>query len=99
MSLTPAQTEASRREFKENIKRSGLSLTDIANELGTTADVIARCIDMHPRRIDDNWIIRNFLLKYMTDHGIEPLPFTALVGDYHDYWFLNPDIVERGIID
>ncbi|GAX01589.1 DUF2316 family protein [Secundilactobacillus silagei] len=99
MSLTPEQTEASRQEFKENIKRSGLSLTEIATALGTTADVIAQCVDMHPRRIDDNWIIRNYLLQYMGDHDIEPVPFSAMVGDYHDYWFLHPSIIERSVID
>ncbi|WP_164848025.1 DUF2316 family protein [Lacticaseibacillus hulanensis] len=99
MSLTAEQTVATRNEFKENIARSGLSLTQIATQLGTTADVIAESIDMHPRRIDDNWIIRNFLLQYLNEHNIEPVPFTALTGDYHRYWFLNSDVIERGIID
>ncbi|MFD1486034.1 DUF2316 family protein [Lacticaseibacillus baoqingensis] len=99
MSLTPAQTNATRNEFHTNIQRSGLTLEQIATALGTTPAVIAQSIDMHPRHIDDNWIIRNFLLQYMAEHGIEPVPFTALVGDYHRYWFLNADIIERGIIE
>ncbi|MBT9671950.1 DUF2316 family protein [Secundilactobacillus kimchicus] len=98
MSLTIAQIEATKQEFKENIARSGLSLDDLALVLNTTSEVIAQSIAMHPRRIEDNWIIRNFLMKYMADNGIEVVPFTALLGDYHDYWFLDDRVVERGLI-
>lgn len=99
MSLTREQAMATHDEFKMNIARSGLTLDDLAKALGTTAAVIAQCIDMHPRRIDDNWIIRNYLLDYLDSHNIEAVPFSALVGDYHDYWFLNSRIIKRGIIE
>lgn len=99
MSLSLAQAKATHDEFKMNIARSGLTLDDLAKALGTTAAVIDQCIDMHPRRIDDNWILRNYLLDYLARHNIEAVPFSALVGDYHDYWFLNSKIISRGIID
>ncbi|MCI1986086.1 MAG: DUF2316 family protein [Lactobacillus sp.] len=99
MSLTPAQMTATRQEFKANIERSGLSLAEIATALGTTPAVIAQSIDLHPRRIDDNWIIRNYLLDYLSAHHIEPVAFSALAGDYHRYWFLDADRITRGVID
>ncbi|WP_461215118.1 DUF2316 family protein [Lacticaseibacillus sp. GG6-2] len=98
MSLTPAQTQATRHEFQENIRRCHLSLADIAVALGTTPAVIAQSIDMHPRRIDDNWIIRNYLLDYMNAHHIDGVPFSALTGDYHRYCFLDAAVIERGKI-
>ncbi|WP_225419239.1 DUF2316 family protein [Lacticaseibacillus songhuajiangensis] len=99
MSLTMAQTVATKREFKENIQRSQLSMEQIASDLGTTPEVITQSITMHPRRIEDNWIIRNYLNEYLAAHQITEVPFTALTGDYHRYWFLNAAIIERGIID
>lgn len=99
MSLTTAQTEATRQEFKENIRRSQLSLEQIATALGTTPAIITQSIEMHPRRIEDNWIIRNYLLKYLAAHHIEGVPFTALGGDYRRHWFLDAAMIERGMID
>lgn len=99
MSLTPAQTVATREEFKANIANSGLSLAAIGQALGTTASVIAQSVDMHPRRLEDNWIIREYLLTYLTAHHLPVTPFTALTGDYHRYWFLDAATIERGVID
>lgn len=99
MSLTTSQTEATRREFKVNISRSGRSLAQIADALHTTPDIIAQCVDLHPNRIEDPWIIRNYLLNDLAQQGLTAEPFTALVGDYHQYWFLDAARIERGIID
>ncbi|WDF81722.1 DUF2316 family protein [Lacticaseibacillus pabuli] len=98
MSLTLAQQQATRDEFATNMQRSGLSLETVANALGTTPDVIAANLQLNSRRIEDPWIIRNYLLDEMQQHGQTPVPFTALKGDFHQYWFLNAAIIERGII-
>lgn len=99
MSLTTLQTEATRREFKTNINRSGHSIDELADALHTTPEVIAQCVDMHPDRIEDPWIIRNYLQDDLAKQGLTAAPFTALVGDYHQYWFLDAARIERGLID
>lgn len=99
MSLTRLQTQATRREFKINLSRSGRSLNQIATSLHTTPEVIAQCIAMQPEHIEDPWIVRNYLLDALAEQGLTPEPFTALVGDYHQYWFLDAARIERGIID
>ena len=100
MSLTLAQEQATRSEFAANIKRSGLSLATIAAALGTTADTIEEeVIQLNPKRLEDPWIVRNYLLDEMSKKGQTPVLFTALKGDFHHYWFLNNKIIERGKID
>ncbi|MFD0896596.1 DUF2316 family protein [Loigolactobacillus binensis] len=98
MSLTRAQQQATITEFKQNLQLSGLTTTTIAHDLHTDPDTIVALTQLRTQAIENPWILRNYLLQQISAAGKQPVPFTALVGDYHDYWFLNAKKIERGVL-
>ncbi|APX71765.1 DUF2316 family protein [Companilactobacillus allii] len=95
MSLTNEQRVSTVREFHENLEISGLTFTQMADDLGTTAKVIEDILNLNVEKIEDPWILRNYLIKKIISLNKEPVPFTALAGDYHDYWFLNSKLIDK----
>lgn len=98
MSLTAAQEDATRQELATNLSRSGLTTADLAKALGTTSTIIEQTMQLNARHIEDPWIIVTYLQQYMQAHQIDSVPYTALKGDYHQYWFLNARRIEKGRI-
>ena len=98
MSLSFKQKADTRKELKENLRRSGLEVRQIAAAIQTTEKYIEDLLALKPRRSDDIWILCNFLIHAVLEKGMEPMPFTALKGDWHDYWFLDGDYIDRGSI-
>ncbi|MCI1903112.1 MAG: DUF2316 family protein [Enterococcaceae bacterium] len=96
MSLNNDEKEASRKEFKENLAISGLTVEEIAKELSTTPDKIKKIMDLNVRALEDPWILKEYLEDKIRKAGKEPAPFTALAGNYHRHWFLNSQKIERG---
>ncbi len=96
MSLTKQQQTDTIAEFNENIRRLGQPLTTIAVALHTTPETIAAVAQLNARHIEDPWILRNYLLDQLHTANIPHQPFTALIGDYRDYWFLNSQRIARG---
>lgn len=94
MSLTAKQKEDTRRELRENLDESGLDVADVAIALGTTEEYIEQLLALEPRRLEDTWILRNHLLEAVEAKGNAPTEFTALVGDWHDYWFLDGGYID-----
>ncbi|WP_010621905.1 DUF2316 family protein [Paucilactobacillus suebicus] len=95
MSLTHQQTIDTKNELKQNFELSGLSVNDLASALGTTTATIERTMNLDANHIEDPWIIKNYLEKKIVADGNRPVKFTALVGDYHQYWFLNSRRIEK----
>lgn len=95
MSLNQQQTINTKNEFQENFERSGLSLEQIAADLNTTPDVIADTLALNVSRIEDPWVLKNYLEDALQQQGIAGIPFTALVGDYHRHWFLNSRRIDK----
>lgn len=89
MSLNPQQMINTKKEFQDNFERTGLSLEQIAADLHTTPNVIDNTLNLEVNQIEDPWVLKNYLEDVLEQHGIDSVPFTALVGDYHRYWFLN----------
>lgn len=89
MSLSPQQIQHTKEEFQANFKRSGLSLEQIATDLETTPAVIAATLNLDVSRLEDPWVLKNYLEAALAQQGSASIPFTALTGDYHRYWFLN----------
>ena len=98
MSLSPQQLEDTRNELHENFVKAGVPVEQIAADLGTTTDYIEQLFRLDPRRLEDTWILRNYLLAKVESLGKEPTKFTALAGDYHAIWFLDPDYIDSGKI-
>ncbi|MBT1171927.1 DUF2316 family protein [Bifidobacterium sp. MA2] len=99
MSLTTAQREATIREFHENLRRLHLSVEDVAKHFGIDASRIETIIDLKSGVLEYPWIVRAYLLDEAAARGVELIPFTALRGDPHDYWFLDGAIIDRGELD
>lgn len=95
MSLNQQQTINTKNEFQENFKRSGLSLEQIAADLNTTPAVIADTLALNVSRIEDPWVLKNYLEAALQQQGITSVPFTALVGDYHRHWFLDSRRIDK----
>ena len=98
MSLSPKQMDDTRRELKENLEKSGVDIHKIAFDLGTTVDYIEQLLRLEPKRLEDTWILKNYLLDKVSEAGETPTAFTALGGDYHIIWFLNAKYIDGGKI-
>lgn len=98
MSLTARQQEDTRRELRENLERSGLTVEEVALDLDTTPEYVRQLFDLAPIRLEDTWILRNLLVRAVEARGGDPVPFTALTGDWHDYWFLDGGYIDDGRI-
>ena len=98
MSLTYQQEKNTRQALKENFEKSGLTIEQIAADLKTTTAYLHQLFALKPKRLEDTWILRNYLIKKVEEKGLEVTPFTALAVDYHQIWFLNSHYIDKGII-
>ena len=94
MSLSPRQIKNTRRELQANLERSGLNTVEVARGIGTSEEYVLELMDLRPKRLEDTWILRNFLIDAVIKTGQTPVEFTALKGDWHDYWFLNGSYID-----
>ena len=94
MSLTIKQKDDTRRELKENLEKSGVEIPTIAADLGTTVEYIEQLLRLEPNRLEDTWILKNYLLDKVREAGKSPTAFTALGGDYRVIWFLDSDYID-----
>ena len=94
MSLTEKQKDDTRQELKENLDKAGVSIEETAAALGTTEDYIMQLLRLEPRRLEDTWILKNYLIEKVREAGKTPTEFTALGGDYHVIWFLDAHYID-----
>ena len=95
MSLTKKQLNDTGRELRENLDKSGLSIEQVAADLATSSEYIEQLLRLEPRRYEDTWILKNYLLDKVREAGKTPTEFTALAGDYRIIWFLDADYIDR----
>ena len=98
MSLSAKQEEDTRNELRENLEKSGVSVREAAADLGTTEEYINQLLRLEPKRLEDTWILKNYLIDKVKKAGKTPTAFTALAGDYHVIWFLDPKYIDGGKI-
>ena len=98
MSLTAKQEEDTRRELRDNFEKAGVTIPQIAKELGTTESYIEQLFRLEPRRYEDTWILKNYLIDKVKEAGKTPTKFTALGGNHHIIWFLNSSYIDAGRI-
>ena len=94
MSLSAKQKDDTRRELKENFDLAGVSVQQVARDLGTTEEYIMQLMQLEPKRLEDTWILKNYLIEKIKKTGGTPIAFTALGGDYHVISFLNPEYID-----
>ncbi|MBC2189335.1 DUF2316 family protein [Listeria booriae] len=95
MSLTQQQVTATIREFQQNLAISEWSVDQIAAELQTSSEKINRILHLEQQSIEDPWILKEFLEQQINKSGKTAVPFTALKGDYHQYWFLKAKKIDK----
>ena len=98
MSLTDKQLETTSREMKSNFKKSGLTLEEIAQDLKTTPEYVEDLLNLNPKRIEDPWILRNYLIRVLNEKSIAITPFTVLAVESEKVWFLDSDYINNGEI-
>lgn len=98
MSLTSEQKTNTIREFQDNMNLLGLDTQTIADHFGVSRNTIERIITLRSGILEYPWIVRGYLLDTAKAQGTEPIPFTALRGDPHDYWFLDDRIIDANTI-
>ncbi|MFV0557309.1 MAG: DUF2316 family protein [Enterococcus sp.] len=95
MSLTAQQMRNTRNELQENFARTGLTIEQLATALDTTTTVITDTLALDVTHIEDPWILKNYLEDTLHKQGKTAITFTALVGDYHQHWFLDKQRIEQ----
>ncbi|MBC1316273.1 DUF2316 family protein [Listeria booriae] len=95
MSLTQQQVTDTIREFQQNLAISEWSVDQIAAELQTSSEKINRILHLEQQSIEDPWILKEFLEQQIKKSGKSAVPFTALKGDYRQYWFLNAKKIDK----
>jgi len=98
MSLSAKQIDDTRRELRENLDKAGLKIQEVATDLGTTEEYIMQLLRLEPKRLEDTWILKNYLTDKVRKAGKTPTAFTALGGDYHVIWFLDSEYIDGGKI-
>lgn len=95
MSLTSQQTIDTIAQLQENMRRASLSPTLIAEDFNVSPAKIERILHLEQSALEDPWILKVYLEEKLTQQGIVGVPFTALAGDYHQYWFLNSRKIDK----
>lgn len=95
MSLNPQQMADTKKELHENFIRSGLSKKKVATDLNISTSKLDHLFNLTQQSLEDPWILRNYLLEKVAENGETPVEFTALKGDWHQYWFLNSRLIDQ----
>lgn len=95
MSLNPQQVTNTINELQANFERSGLTKTQVATDLHISLTKLDRLMTLTQESLNDPWILRNYLIEKVTENGQQPVFFTALAGDWHQYWFLNSHAIDQ----
>lgn len=98
MSLTIKQKADTRVELEENLRRSGRTLRQVAEDLDTSQEYVEKLMRLEGKSHNHTWILRNYLYEKVLEAGKTPVEFTALKGSCRDYWFLDAGYIERGVI-
>lgn len=95
MSLNQQQITNTINELQANFERSGLTKDQVAKDLHISLSKLNRLMSLTQNSLNDPWILRNYLIDKVKGNGQEPIPFTALVGDWHRYWFLDSHAIDQ----
>ncbi|MFD1318384.1 DUF2316 family protein [Loigolactobacillus zhaoyuanensis] len=95
MSLNPQQVTNTINELQENFERSGLTKQQVATDLDISLTKLERLFTLTQSSLNDPLILRNYLIEKVEANGQQPVEFTALVGDWHQYWFLNSRVIDK----
>lgn len=89
MSLNESERAQTARELRENFQKSGLTLDQVASELGVSPGQIDQALDLsgHPA---STWKLRDFLQAAVLRNGQTPTDYSVLTEAQRDNaraWF------------
>ncbi|WP_413627379.1 DUF2316 family protein [Fructilactobacillus vespulae] len=98
MSLNRKEQINTKEELKANFDLSELTMDEIAGDLGTTKQHLADVFALNSKRIEEPWILRDYLNDKIIKSGKKPIPYTKLVGSPANYFFLDLEFIQKGIL-
>lgn len=94
MTLNPQQIKNTQNELQQNFELIGLTKEQVATDLHISLTKLNHLFTLTQSSLNDPWILRNYLIEKVEAQGKKPVPFTALVGDWHQYWFLDSGLID-----
>lgn len=95
MSLSAKQMADTRHELMLAMKKAGQTIESLAAHYHTSQAYIHRVLDLNSGVLEDPWIVKEYLNDLITQQGGTPITFTALKGDYRNYWFLDVERIAK----
>lgn len=97
MSLTYEEQQMTREDIARAMADLGITPEQAAAALGTTPQNLRRVMRLDIHRLEDPWVLRNYLLDQAAEQHV-PVTFRVLNRDYHRLWFLDAAYIDRGRI-
>lgn len=89
MSLNFIERINTSKELRQNLKLSHLTIEHVAIDLNTFVQKINQILELDHVSPEDTWILKEYLSNKLQSQGIIGYPYSKLVGDSRDYWFLD----------
>ena len=89
MSLNFIERINNSKELRQNLKLSHLTIEHVAIDLNTSVQKINQILELDHVSPEDPWILKEYLSNKLQSQGIIGYPYSKLVGDFRDYWFLD----------
>ena len=81
MSLDQAQRAATQAELRKNLALSGLTASDVADDLGLQSSRARAALEVAGARPEDVWLVRDYLDRVIRSAGTTPQPYSSLTED------------------
>jgi len=95
MSLNRSERSATQEELHSNLALSGLSLPDIAVDLGMSGSRVEAAFAVAEARPEDVWFVRDYLDRVIRAGGATPRPYSSLTEQMRAaarVWFRLTDV-------
>ena len=89
MSLNFSERVNTSHELRQNLTLSHLTIEHVAIDLNTSVQKINQILELDHVSPEDPWILKEYLSNKLQSQGIIGYPYSKLVGDFRDYWFLD----------
>ena len=89
MSLNFSERVNTSHELRQNLTLSHLTIEHVAIDLNTSVQKVNQILELDHVSPEDPWILKEYLSNKLQSQGIIGYPYSKLVGDFRDYWFLD----------
>ncbi len=96
MSLTIKETQATKKELKANWELSKVTFERAAKDLHSSPEHVKEVLNLNPSRIEEPWVLRNYLNQLIIAKGNQPHAYSRLNGSPKVHWFLDNRFIEKG---